>query len=65
MPRSVRWPEGGIHFGLLHVYPNGLPETPAAEEVIATPAPMTAIGSRSRPLAATVDRLKRIWSEIF
>jgi cytoskeletal protein CcmA (bactofilin family) len=56
--------EGGVHFGLLHVYPNGLPEEPAVE-VITTPAPITAIGSRSRPLAASVDRVKRMWSEIF
>ena len=56
--------EGGVHFGVLHVYPNGLPETPVPE-VVATQAPVAAIGSRSRPLAASVDRVKRMWSEIF
>ncbi len=56
--------EGGVHFGLLHVYPNGVPETPPPE-VVATSAPIAAIGSRSRPLAASVERVKRVWSEIF
>jgi cytoskeletal protein CcmA (bactofilin family) len=56
--------EGGVHFGMLHVYPNGLPETPGPEIVPAT-APVPAIGSRSRPLAASVDRVRRMWSEIF
>jgi cytoskeletal protein CcmA (bactofilin family) len=55
--------EGGVHFGLLHVYPNGVPETPP--ELVATSAPLAAIGSRSRPLAVSVDRVKRMWSEIF
>jgi cytoskeletal protein CcmA (bactofilin family) len=56
--------EGGVHFGLLHVYPNGLPETPVTE-MVTTSVPVPAIGSRSRPLAASVDRVKRMWSEIF
>jgi cytoskeletal protein CcmA (bactofilin family) len=56
--------EGGVHFGLLHVYPNGVPEAPPPELVPAT-VPPAALGSRSRPLAASVDRVKRMWSEIF
>ncbi len=56
--------EGGVHFGLLHVYPDGLPERPAdavAELAVAVPKP----GSRTRPLAASVDRVKKMWGEIF
>jgi cytoskeletal protein CcmA (bactofilin family) len=55
--------EGGVHFGLLHVYPNGVPEAPPPE-LLPAPVP-AALGSRSRPLAASVDRVKRMWSEIF
>ena len=56
--------EGGVHFGLLHVYPNGLPErtsdTISELAVVSRPA-----GSRTRPLAASVDRVKKMWGEIF
>lgn len=58
--------EGGVHFGLLHVYPNGLPERPpdpVAELAIVTGKPQA--GSRTRPLAASVDRVKKMWGEIF
>ena len=56
--------EGGIHFGRLHVYPGGVPDRPVPEVVgtAVVPAPMA---SRSRPLAASVERVKRMWSEIF
>jgi cytoskeletal protein CcmA (bactofilin family) len=57
--------EGGVHFGLLHVYPDGLPERPleAAPEmaVVARRQP----GSRTRPLAASVERVRKMWGEIF
>ena len=55
--------EGGVHFGRLHVYPGGLPET-ATTQVVATPA-LPVMQSRSRPLAASVERVRRMWSEIF
>jgi cytoskeletal protein CcmA (bactofilin family) len=58
--------EGGVHFGLLHVYPEGLPERPretVAELAVVTRRPVTA--SRTRPLAASVDRVKKMWGEIF
>ena len=57
--------EGGVHFGLLHVYPEGLPERPqetVAELAIVARKPVT---SRTRPLAASVDRVKKMWGEIF
>jgi len=57
--------EGGVHFGLLRVYPDGLPERPqeaVAELAVVTRKP---VGSRTRPLAASVDRVKKMWGEIF
>ncbi|HXM56826.1 MAG TPA: polymer-forming cytoskeletal protein [Candidatus Dormibacteraeota bacterium] len=57
--------EGGVHFGVLRVYPDGLPERPresvAELAVVARPA----TGSRTRPLAASVERVKKMWGEIF
>jgi cytoskeletal protein CcmA (bactofilin family) len=57
--------EGGVHFGLLRVYPEGLPERPqeaVAELAVVARKP---VGSRTRPLAASVDRVKKMWGEIF
>lgn len=57
--------EGGVHFGLLRVYPDGLPERPhetVAELAIVARPPA---GSRTRPLAASVERVKKMWGEIF
>jgi cytoskeletal protein CcmA (bactofilin family) len=57
--------EGGVHFGLLRVYPDGLPERPqeaVAELALVARKPVT---SRTRPLTASVDRVKKMWSEIF
>jgi cytoskeletal protein CcmA (bactofilin family) len=57
--------EGGVHFGLLRVYPDGLPERPqeaVAELAVVARRPA---GSRTRPLAASVDRVKKMWGEIF
>jgi cytoskeletal protein CcmA (bactofilin family) len=57
--------EGGVHFGLLHVYPEGLPERPqeaVAELAVVARKPVV---SRTRPLAASVDRVKKMWGEIF
>jgi cytoskeletal protein CcmA (bactofilin family) len=57
--------EGGVHFGLLRVYPDGLPERPqdaVAELAVVARKP---VGSRTRPLAASVDRVKKMWGEIF
>ena len=57
--------EGGVHFGLLRVYPEGLPERPqetVAELAVVARKPVV---SRTRPLAASVDRVKKMWGEIF
>lgn len=57
--------EGGVHFGLLRVYPEGLPERPqeaVAELAVVARKP---VSSRTRPLAASVDRVKKMWGEIF
>jgi len=54
--------EGGIHFGLLHVYPKGVPDiAPAVVGDGGSPR----LGSRSRPLAGSVDRVRKMWGEIF
>jgi cytoskeletal protein CcmA (bactofilin family) len=58
--------EGGVHFGLLHVYPDGLPERPhdaVAELAVVSRQPE--VGTRTRPLAASVERVKKMWGEIF
>ncbi len=58
--------EGGVHFGLLHVYPDGLPERPqdtVAELAVVTRQP--AVATRTRPFAASVERVKKMWGEIF
>jgi cytoskeletal protein CcmA (bactofilin family) len=57
--------EGGVHFGLLRVYPDGLPERPqdaVAELAVVARKP---VGSRTRPLTASVERVKKMWGEIF
>ena len=54
--------EGGVHFGLLQVYPDGVPDEPPA--VVAERRSATRV-SLSRPLAASIDRIKRMWREIF
>lgn len=57
--------EGGVHFGLLHVYPDGLPDRPQeamAELAVVARKP---VASRTRPLAASVERVKKMWGEIF
>jgi len=57
--------EGGVHYGLLRVYPAGLPERPqeaVAELAVVARKP---VGSRTRPLSASVDRVKKMWGEIF
>jgi cytoskeletal protein CcmA (bactofilin family) len=57
--------EGGVQLGLLHVYPDGLPERPqeaVAELAVVARKP---VASRTRPLTASVDRVKKMWGEIF
>jgi cytoskeletal protein CcmA (bactofilin family) len=67
--------EGGVHFGALRVHPEGVPEageataaqdgqlTPPGEESAGAPASQSESGPR--PLGGPVDRVKRIWGELF
>jgi cytoskeletal protein CcmA (bactofilin family) len=67
--------EGGVHFGALRVHPEGVPEAGAAmaaQDGEATPpngeaagAAASEPGSKSRPLAGPVDRVRRLWGELF
>jgi cytoskeletal protein CcmA (bactofilin family) len=66
--------EGGVHFGSLRVHPEGVPETASDQDEAQAPAegsekkraePRTGAGSGSRPLTGSVDRVKRLWGELF
>jgi cytoskeletal protein CcmA (bactofilin family) len=76
--------EGGVHFGILRVHPEGVPEAHPAlptavgepgRELVTQPAqaarpapersPVPAAPSLSRPLSASVDRVKKMWGEFF
>lgn len=58
--------EGGVHFGVLHVHPEGLPEGPPPTLVPAVPEPRPAAArGGGGALAASVDRVKKMWREIF
>ena len=54
--------EGGVHFGLLHVYPAGVPDDSPA---VVAEGGSASLGTRSRRLARSVERVKKIWGEIF
>jgi cytoskeletal protein CcmA (bactofilin family) len=63
---SLMVQEGGVHFGVLHVHPEGLPEDPPASLVpVVAEASPPAARSGGAILAASVDRVKRMWREIF
>jgi cytoskeletal protein CcmA (bactofilin family) len=69
--------EGGVHYGSLRVHPEGVPEAATdqheAQAAQSLPARGTkkrveshsAAGSASRPLTGSVDRVKRLWGELF
>jgi cytoskeletal protein CcmA (bactofilin family) len=69
--------EGGVHYGMLQVHPEGVPETAlgAGHPQEGEPAPaadsngraLAQSGSRmsARPLTGSVDRVKRLWGELF
>lgn len=50
--------EGGVHYGLLQVYPDGVPEEAPQEALVPMP-PRT----RSRPIS--MERVKKMWGELF
>jgi hypothetical protein len=69
--------EGGVHYGILKVHPEGLPEAsgslldqvprevllaapPESEQVLQSASP-----SLTKPLSASVGRVKRMWGEFF
>jgi cytoskeletal protein CcmA (bactofilin family) len=61
--------EGGVHFGGLRVHPEGVPE-PATEqqEPEAAPRPpdgRTKTRAESRAVTGPVDRVKKLWGELF
>jgi cytoskeletal protein CcmA (bactofilin family) len=63
---SLMVQEGGVHFGVLHVHPEGLPENPSAALVPAVPElPASAGRTGGGVLGASVDRIKKMWREIF
>jgi cytoskeletal protein CcmA (bactofilin family) len=65
--------EGGVHFGALRVHPEGIPEAgdaTAAQDgepaLSGEEAPgQEASRSASQPLAGPVERVRRIWAELF
>jgi cytoskeletal protein CcmA (bactofilin family) len=67
--------EGGVHFGGLRVHPEGVPETASDQPAPAPPPPAggtrkrveshSTAGSAARPLTGSVDRVKRLWGELF
>jgi cytoskeletal protein CcmA (bactofilin family) len=54
--------EGGVHHGVIRVYPEGVPESPATvgEE---TPARSTVVALR--PMPNPVGRVRKFWGEFF
>jgi cytoskeletal protein CcmA (bactofilin family) len=61
--------EGGVHYGSLRVHPEGVPETATEQQVSeaaqTTPERGTKKRMESRPLTGPVDRVKRLWGELF
>ena len=52
--------EGGVHYGLLQVYPDGVPEDP--DEVEAALVPMA---PRRRSRGISMDRVRKMWGALF
>lgn len=69
--------EGGVHYGTLRVHPEGVPEPeqPAASAPLPEPRPpeprrleqpeAATVMPGTRPLSASVHRMKRMWGEFF
>lgn len=60
---SLSVQEGGVHRGGLHVYPDGVPETLLEEPSAPEPAPEQA--PSPRPAAGSMERVKKMWGELF
>ena len=55
--------EGGVHFGALRVYPDGVPEVPV-EEITGLAVP-DVLAVREGRFTKSIERARRMWSEIF
>lgn len=54
--------EGGVHYGVIRVHPEGIPDTPP-ERLAQMPAQSTVVTLRPRP--STVGKVRKFWGEFF
>src|SRR2546429_9613864 len=54
--------EGGVHYGVIRVHPEGIPDTPR-ERMAAMPAQSTVVPLRTVP--NPVGRVRKFWGEFF
>lgn len=54
--------EGGVHYGVIRVHPEGIPDTPP-ERMSQVPAPSTVVTLRPAPNA--VGKVRKFWGEFF
>ena len=54
--------EGGVHYGVIRVHPEGIPDTPP-ERMAQVPAQSTVV--TLRPAASPVGRVRKFWGEFF
>jgi len=54
--------EGGVHYGVIRVHPEGIPDTPP-ERLSQVPAQSTVV--TLRPVPQAVGRVRKFWGEFF
>jgi cytoskeletal protein CcmA (bactofilin family) len=54
--------EGGVHYGVIRVHPEGIPDTPP-ERMAQVPAQSTVV--TLRPMPNAVGRVRKFWGEFF
>jgi cytoskeletal protein CcmA (bactofilin family) len=54
--------EGGVHYGVIRVHPEGIPDTPP-ERMASVPAQSTVVTLRAAPNA--VGKVRKFWGEFF
>jgi cytoskeletal protein CcmA (bactofilin family) len=54
--------EGGVHYGVIRVHPEGIPDTPP-ERMAQVPAQSTVV--TMRPAPSPVGRVRKFWGEFF
>jgi cytoskeletal protein CcmA (bactofilin family) len=54
--------EGGVHYGVIRVHPEGIPDTPP-ERMAQVPAQSTVV--TLRPAPSPVGRVRKFWGEFF